>query len=211
MVEAARRIPIDDFVLDGELVGDRLYVFDILRHGGDSVEGLPYIKRLDLLESIFESVPDQDVIAQVESALSHDTKRKTVAFVKQNGGEGVVFKRLDAPYTAGRPASGGVQRKHKFYEACSAIVDAINDGKRSVSLYVLDGDTTRVEIGNVTIPANHDIPSVGTVCEVRYLYCYPNGSLYQPVYLGPRSDISVSECQVQQLKFKVNPAVAAVA
>jgi bifunctional non-homologous end joining protein LigD len=43
-------------------------------------------------------------------------------------------------------------------------------------------------VGNVTIPANHALPKVGDLVEVRYLYHYPGGSLYQPIYLGSRSD-----------------------
>lgn len=57
-------------------------------------------------------------------------------------------------------------------------------------------------VGNVSIPANREVPAVGTVVEVRYLYAAQGGSLYQPVYLGVRSDIEAPECVVAQLKFK---------
>jgi bifunctional non-homologous end joining protein LigD len=46
------------------------------------------------------------------------------------------------------------------------------------------------------------VPNLGAVVEVRYLYAYPDGSLYQPVYLGERSDVDVTECVVSQMKFK---------
>jgi len=45
--------------------------------------------------------------------------------------EGVVFKRLDAPYTPGRPGSGGTQLKHKFCATLSAVVARVN-AQRSV-------------------------------------------------------------------------------
>ncbi len=39
--------------------------------------------------------------------------------------------------------------------------------------------------------------------EIRYLYAFPeSGVLYQPVYLGKRSDIDPAECMTAQLKFK---------
>jgi bifunctional non-homologous end joining protein LigD len=38
--------------------------------------------------------------------------------------------------------------------------------------------------------------------KVRYLYAYPGGSLFQPVYLGVRDDLSISACALSQLKFK---------
>jgi len=57
-------------------------------------------------------------------------------------------------------------------------------------------------MGNVTVPANQEIPTKGTVVEVRYLYAIPGGSLFQPTLLGVRDDILASECVVDQLKFK---------
>ncbi|HPY24902.1 MAG TPA: hypothetical protein PLK19_11325 [Mycobacterium sp.] len=42
----------------------------------------------------------------------------------------------------------------------------------------------------------------GDVVEVRYLYAYQGGSLYQPVYLGLRDDIEQHECVVAQMKYK---------
>ena len=60
-----------------------------------------------------------------------------------------------------------------------------------------------VSAGNVTIPANHKIPQVNQVVEVRYLYAFKeSGSVYQPVYLGVRRDVSPTECLTTQLKFK---------
>jgi bifunctional non-homologous end joining protein LigD len=59
--------------------------------------------------------------------------------------------------------------------------------------------------GNVTIPPNHAIPSVGQVVEVRYLYvASAGGALYQPIYLGVRDDVRAEDCtaEKQHLKFK---------
>jgi bifunctional non-homologous end joining protein LigD len=76
-----------------------------------------------------------------------------------------------------------------------------NGNKRSVALELRDG-TRRVPVGNVTIPANHTIPPAGSVVEVKFLYAYPGGSLFQPVYLGPRDDVGVDACVLSQLKYK---------
>jgi hypothetical protein len=58
-------------------------------------------------------------------------------------------------------------------------------------------------IGNVTIPPNHDIPAIGQVVEIRYLYVTGiGGSLYQPVYLGQRDDIRAEECTVERQRIK---------
>jgi hypothetical protein len=108
----------------------------------------------------------------------------------KSGKEGIVFKRRDAAYVPGRPASGGDQLKLKFTATASAIVAGADGSRRSVKLELLDGPR-RVGVGNVTIPANHPIPAVNQIVEVRYLYAYPGGSLYQPVYLGKRDDVGV--------------------
>jgi len=110
-------------------------------------------------------------------------------------------------YTPGRPNSGGFQLKLKFTESASFIVSQIN-AKRSVELMLLKNGIL-VPAGNVTIPANHDIPPIGAVVECRYLYAFPeSGVIYQPVYLGRREDIRPEECTVSQLKFKQASAVA---
>ena len=121
--------------------------------------------------------------------------------LKAEGREGVVFKNITAPYTPGRPASGGTQLKHKFCETASFVVGKVN-AKRSVSL-LLNNDSGLVDAGNVTIPPNHDIPQSGDVVECRYLYAFKeSGCIFQPVYLGTRDDITADECVVSQLKFK---------
>ena len=111
-----------------------------------------------------------------------------------------MFKQLSASYTAGRPNSGGSQLKHKFVATLSAVVSQVNT-QRSVGLRLLNHEGWQ-PVGNVTIPPNHKVPAVGAVIEVRYLYAYPDGSLFQPVYLGEREDVGPEECVVSQLKFK---------
>lgn len=121
--------------------------------------------------------------------------------LRQENREGIVFKRLDAPYTSGRPNRGGPQLKFKFVATLSAIVAKLNF-QRSVEISLLKGRNL-VSCGNVTIPANHKVPQVGSIVEVRYLYAFRQSSvLFQPVYLGPRSDVDASECLASQLKFK---------
>ena len=112
-----------------------------------------------------------------------------------------MFKRLDAPYIPGKPNQGGPQLKFKFVATLSTVVAKIN-ARRSVEVSLFQGRSL-VSCGNVTIPANHEIPLVGAVVEVRYLYAYKESlALYQPLYLGPRDDVAPGECLVSQLKFK---------
>jgi bifunctional non-homologous end joining protein LigD len=189
-----------NFILDGECVGDVLCAFDLLEWDGEDYRPYPYQRRLAALSRLLNQ-PGQQAMRLVETATDPANKERLFRHLQAEKGEGVVFKRLDAPYTPGRPNSGGTQLKHKFYAACSAVVAKIND-KRSVELRLLNGQGW-IPVGNVTIPANFNVPAVGEVVEIRYLHAFrESNALYQPVYLGPRQDIEQLDCLMSQLKYK---------
>lgn len=193
-----------DCVLDGESIGDVFYVFDLLELNGVDLRGQTYHQRLTALMNLLASV-QQRAIRYVNTAFTVVQKQRLLQQLKSGRKEGIVFKRLDAPYTPGRPSSGGPQLKHKFCAMLSAVVAKLNT-QRSVEIRLLGKDGW-VTAGNVTIPPNHDIPRVGWVVEVRYLYAFPeSGIVYQPVYLGKRTDVEPTECVVSQLKFKAADA-----
>jgi bifunctional non-homologous end joining protein LigD len=198
IVVAARALK-GDFILDGEAIGDRLHAFDLLSRNGDDLRGQSYRHRyygalLTLLGGVRSS------ISVVDCWTDSLDKASWLRLLKEQKAEGVVFKLWNAPYTPGRPNSGGSQLKYKFVATLSAVVAKLNQ-QRSVALRLLNHEGWQ-PVGNVTIPPNHPVPNVGSVVEIRYLYAYPDGSLYQPVYLGQRSDVAVEECVVSQLKFK---------
>ena len=195
-----------DFIIDGEIVGEQYHAFDLLELDGEDVRGRTYQQRYLHLMNLLASFNHRH-ISLVEYACLPAQKRELFERIKAVGREGVVFKRCDATYTVGRPSSGGAQLKFKFQETASFIVSKVN-GKRSVSLTVYDGEQI-VPVGNVTIPPNHEIPEVGAISEVRYLYAYRGGSIFQPVYLGVRDDIRAEECVIDQLKYKPEPSTTA--
>ena len=189
-----------DFILDGECVGETLHAFDVLLVGDDEIGGCRYTERYLRLMNLLASF-QHPAIRLVTSAFGHVQKFAEFHHLKAANAEGVVFKHTDAPYIAGRPASGGTQFKFKFCETASFIV-ANSNAKRSVALMLIDGKKL-VPAGNVTIPPNQLIPRNGTIVECRYLYAFKeSGSIYQPVYLGVRDDIEAGECTTAQLKFK---------
>jgi bifunctional non-homologous end joining protein LigD len=187
------------FVIDGEAVGDKLHAFDILSLDGDDLREKPYLERLGVLTGLFAG---RRSIVVVKTAHAPKDKQALFDSVRRAGGEGVVFKDMHAPYKAGRPASGGCQLKFKFVSTLSAIVARVN-ARRSVALELLDGKK-RLAVGNVTIPPNAAIPKAGDILEVRYLYYNAGGSLYQPVYLAVREDLSAEDCVAAQLKHRAS-------
>jgi bifunctional non-homologous end joining protein LigD len=182
---------------DGEAIGDIFHMFDILEYGARDLRPLGYLYRYNFLAGLHTGN-----IRVVPLAIGYAAKKALYDKLAAGKKEGIVFKRLDAPFKAGRPSSGGDFLKCKFYAEASCIVAAGREGKRSVALELIDASGKRVSVGNVTIPPNKDVPGVNSVCEVRYLYAYPGGSLYQPNYKDPRDDIDVSECLMTQLKYK---------
>ena len=195
-----------DFTIDGEAIGDHYHVFDALSVGDADLRGQAYSDRYRALADMIGGAQPTHIHLADSWSEAGDKANQLAVFRAMNA-EGVVFKKAAAPYTAGRPNSGGAQLKFKFVATLSALVVKVN-AQRSVAVSLLDGGQWR-PVGNVTVPANAAVPAEGEVIEVRYLYAHQGGSLYQPVYLGVRDDIESHECTVAQLKHKAAEAEGA--
>jgi bifunctional non-homologous end joining protein LigD len=190
-----------DVLLDGEAVGETLHAFDLLEFNGSDLRHLGFLERFQILTACIP--PRLEALRWISTVIGAQDKLETYEELRATHREGVVFKDIHAPHSAGRPNSGGPQLKFKFVESASFIVAGRNGTRRSVGLELITADGKRVPAGNVTIPPNHEVPDKGSVVEVRYLYAHrPSGSIYQPTYLAPRTDIPPTDCTVDQLKFK---------
>jgi bifunctional non-homologous end joining protein LigD len=189
-----------DFIIDGEAIGDVFFAFDCLQSKGVNVREEGYLERYADLQEMIEPL-GSDTIQVAPVAVSPKEKQALLDDLKAAGMEGIVFKDAKAHYSPGRPASGGSQFKFKFVHTCSAVVTRVNGSKRSVALE-LDDDGTPVPVGNCTVPPDKKIPEPGDIVEVRYLYAYRGGSLYQPFLIGVRDDIGIEGCSVKQLHYK---------
>jgi bifunctional non-homologous end joining protein LigD len=119
IVEAARRNKIKQFVIDGDTVilgvdgvsdfdalhagGNsdevQLYAFDVLAMDGDDLRGLPLSMRKASLAQLLRGRPDGMFIAPFETGeIGPDLFQQACRF----GLEGLVSKRRDRPYRAGR-------------------------------------------------------------------------------------------------------------
>lgn len=185
-----------DCVLDGELVGDKFWIFDVLSLGGIDRTALSFAERADLRDALH--LPDTTHAQTVNTYRLPTDKAAAYAAIKDANKEGVVFKRASAPYKVGRPSAGGDQVKVKFYATCSAVVAKVN-AQRSVALTI-----ESIGMGNVTVSVNFALPAVGEVVEVRYLYANRGGALYQATFLGVRDDIDPAECLLSQIKYKAD-------
>lgn len=203
---AVLSVPSDRCLLDGELVGDVYHCFDLLTRDDDDLRDEPYARRYDAAMDLVDTVP-HNTLRYAETAVTTERKQRLVEQLRRDDAEGVVFKHRLAPYTHGRPAVGGPQLKLKFTATASCRVAAVNAGRRSVAVELRDSDGSWIGVGNVTIPPNQAVPKAGDIVEVRYLYAFPGGCLYQPMYLGRRDDVDAMACVLSQLKLK--PLVSA--
>jgi bifunctional non-homologous end joining protein LigD len=185
-------------VLDGEIIGERYYIFDILELGDTDLRSKPAIERYTILSQI-EELKGFVVPAYFEEK----EKKKAFEELKAKKKEGAVFKKIGASYVSGRPASGGNQLKYKFWESATVEVVGHHKAKRSIFVAAYK-DGIKIPIGKVTIPPNYEIPKISDLIEVIYLYCHIGGALYQTKYKGVRDDQDISDCDYSKLKFKAN-------
>jgi bifunctional non-homologous end joining protein LigD len=195
-----------DAVFDGEQVGAHMHVFDLLSFGGKDMRALPFGERYqaldeDVLGSMYKS-PGWP-ITLLQAAFTESDKRALFERIQELNGEGLVFKRVDGAYEAGRSKS---VFKYKFIESCTCVVLHRNL-QRSVGLALYDANDLLVPVGNVTVPQNFDLPKYGNLVEVQYLYYNPEGAFEQPVYLGPRVDVRAHEANLKQVT-RLKPGVA---
>ena len=187
-------------LLDGESIGDVFHAFGLLELGQD-LRHLPYCDAHKKLSELVS--PEDPIIKVVPLYKSEADKRALFKRLKQENREGIVFKSLVSTYFPGRDPR---HLKCKFCATATVICTGAHHTKRSVSIAVLNMVGDMVPIGNVSVPTNYNMPGKGDPVEVKYLYAYPNGSLFQPVYLGVRDDIEIEECLQEQLKYKSEEA-----
>ena len=189
-------------ILDGEQIGDTLYVWDVMEIKGCCLRSRPLLYRLERLAALLAVLPADCSIVLTETAVGYKAKRDLLDRITAERREGIVFKRDRSPYTSGRPASGGDWLKHPLRASATVRVKMQNPGKASIAVEMKDGDSW-VFVGNVTIPPNHSVPAPGTFAEITYLYVAKQGGcLYQPVLKMLRSDSDESDCGIGQLKYK---------
>ncbi|MDW4496462.1 DNA ligase D [Sulfitobacter sp. D35] len=120
--DKAEAIPCDAALIDGEVVagsgggnfaalqealrtdGDLIfYGFDLLHHDGKDLTGLPLEERRAALERLLAPLPARGPIRL--SPVIEQSGAEALAAICDIGGEGIVSKRRDAPYRAGRSSA----------------------------------------------------------------------------------------------------------
>lgn len=185
-------------LIDGEHIGNKFHVWDLLEIDGVDIRELPYFSETSASRySLLKSLNFDDTIKIVKLAITTEEKIALYKWLQENKKEGIVFKKLAAEFT---PGKGDDQFKFKFYAESSVIVTDGREGKASIGMEVIDPNTnSRVFVGHCSCSSN---PPIGSVVDIKYLYAYPGGCLIQPSFKGIRDDIDIEECTTLKLKYK---------
>lgn len=201
-------------ILDAELIPStgRLHIFDMpfLQWKGQEPQVVPGDSLQVRLETLAHMGPWYKLTV-VETAHVRSVKAGLLADVRASGAEGVVFKRLDAPYEPGDRVAH--QLKAKIYKTADVIVLARNRGGAcNAVLGAYDEVGMMVEIGQCSmLGKEHDLAvEVGDVVEVKYLYATPPAMrMYGPPdFLRVRTDKLDADCLVSQLVAVSREAVS---
>lgn len=195
LIGELKQVQATSFFMDGELIGDRLEVWDLLEENGKSLATEPYGHRFARLCSLVNALVEPKFLFVVPTWTSPQRKKIGYAACVDLRAEGVVFKLITAPYKAGV----GWHKRDKFVKSISAKVTAVrDDGKESAALALLDGKKW-VDVGRASLIGKGPI-EVGNIVEVLFLYATEDSRLYQPRIKCVRTDIGVKNCTISQLK-----------
>ncbi len=150
-------LPSRDCILDGEIVGNDFRPFDMPSAEGDYLQRWRHLNH----ESDGHALP---------IFFNEGMKRRLSDDVNHRGDEGVVFKRLSAPYRAGYNTD---QFKLKFWKSDTFRVVAVDD--RTITLEGAGKCTGTAQVGDLV--------------EIRFQKRHESGKLASPVMLGVRRDL----------------------
>lgn len=189
---------LGDWLFDGELVGDTLHLFDLVRGGQGAVTQFqPYIERSLALRLLTQVIDLPANVRIVDQAIGTDAKRALLEQTKADGGEGIMLKALGAPYVSGRSDRCGV--KVKLTKDVDLIVMSLAfNGKENAVLGAVAPHGQVVEVGRCSTIGKSKVQP-GDVVEVRFLYVGANGRLVQPRMMRVRRDKQANECLLEQL------------
>lgn len=188
-------------MLDGESIGDKFHVFDLLEFQGIDIRPLPFEHRNAQLGTLFNQAPNLTALIPTKTFFSTADKTALLIQMFEEQKEGIVFKKLSAPYRSYRAPD---QFKVKFVSEATFIVTELRpNGKNSVTISLLNQASQIVSAGHVSIRPCIKQVNVNDLLDVRYLYARrSSGHIVQAVAQRIRTDISREECTTAQLKYK---------
>lgn len=188
------------WAFDGEYLDRHFFCFDLPLAPVGGWEEQGYLARVNVLNGLVEQgvFPAQFTVLplHVEGGAKLLLMKQCVAI----NAEGIVAKKLDAPYRFGVRSYNTL--KAKLWTSADVVISEVGvEGKLSVALQVYHQGQP-LDVGSCKVKDEHFMAtlSVGQVIEVKYLYATQKHKLYQPSFLKIRTDKGPEECTLDQLK-----------
>lgn len=194
------------WVFDGEVVGRKLWLFDMPAAGPFHDEASPFTQRYATLAATLAALGitgEHEHIGLVPTTIGSDAKRFLLEAAARAGKEGVMFRAAAASYQPGRRSQDLL--KHKFLHDADCEVIALDPVKESVTLAVRDHEGAVRVVGAASTIGKGSI-AVGDVVEVRYLYVVnaEHPRMFQPRIMRRRTgEKSALECSIDQFAHAV--------
>lgn len=196
------RHPLANFVIDAELVGEVIFLFDALYLGDEELVHDSYEYREARYHAEFTGYSD---ITPVATARTAEQKSRLWNAVLKANGEGLCGKNMTKPYRMGRADQ---HFKLKFWKTADAIVIGPSpDSKDGIDIGMLDAKGRMHRISGCSMlvkAARPRRPQPGDVIEVRFLYATKELHIVQPTMLSLRFDKKAAECKLSQLNPYIN-------
>lgn len=187
-------------VLDGEWLHRRkeYVVFDMLWHSNVDCRGSDLKTRRTMLAAITNQILDPPIILAPQVTTTAGKMGMLERLYKESA-EGIIMKRLDAKYVAGKNET---MLRLKFKYRCDVVLQRRpNDNKASFEMFMFDNEGELIHAGSVS--ARHFYTELAVnqikVGEIEYLYRTPDFKLYQPVLVRFRDDKNPEQCLTSQL------------
>ena len=191
-------------MFDGESIGDKFHIFDLLELQGINLRELAFEQRNAQLATLLSHASNLTALVPTDTHFSPANKTALLIQMFEETKEGVVFKKLSGPYRPGRTTD---QFKVKFLAEASFIVTEVKaKGKNSLTISLLDSQSSQlVSAGHVTIRPCIKHAKIDDIVDVRYIYARrSSGHIVQAVAQRLRNDIPRQDCTTAQLKYKEN-------
>lgn len=206
---AAFKASNERWVFDGEYIDHRFYIFDLVEAGRHVSPRVVYEDRRDVLEHFYGAWDPSEVVRLIPTKRTPEDKAALAAQIEAQGGEGLMFKLRNAPYSPGMRSDALLKIKFRHDVDC-IVIDTNLNGKSNMKLGLLDENNTLVEVGECTALAG-DGPKIkpGMVVSVIYLYATADNRLYQPTKPKIRTDKKLRECTLDQLRYSDKSVIMA--
>lgn len=197
------------FVLDGELLDNTFWMFDFVKAGDSVTPDLPFEQRRGILEEFVARWNPGSAVRLLASTRDATAKTALAKTIIEERGEGLVFKRFDAPYLPGKKCDNFLKVKFRCDVDCVVIALGHN-GKANMTLALFDPPNPKpVPVGHCgALTGDGPRVQVGDVVQVTCLYASDNNKLVQATMPKIRTDKAATDCTLDQLDaIRVNKAV----